>query len=192
MKEHFHYAIFGYRWAPESFQASKGLVGKPHKNIPLTFEERSNIGMLYLTKGVKTAIGYVKYIERMRERQRKNIITYGFRSKESAKQFVYCPQLYCSSDASIGNRLQLFKTIRRAITDNGGRAVTSTECDLDGEYHPTNVRENYVTADFSRPIRISMGEQMIRRGPEPPFCPWQPGPEKARAANGRKRPKHGR
>lgn len=193
MKEkHFHYTISGYRWAPESFRASKGLIGRPLKNVPLTFEERHEVGMLFLTKGFETAVGYVKHIERARERQRKSIITYGFHAKESARQFVYCPQLYCPSDAAIDERLHLFKTIRGAVADSGGRVVISTECDLDGEYKPTNIRENVITADFSRPMRISMGERLIRCGPERPYCPRRPAPEKAPAANTRTRHKRRR
>ena len=110
--KHFHYSISGYRWAPESFRASKRIASQPPQTIPLSFEERYEVGMLALTKGPETAIGCVKHIERARERQRRQIITYGFRAKESTRQLVYCPQLYCPSDAAIGERLRLFKEIR--------------------------------------------------------------------------------
>ena len=70
-KKRFHYSISGYRWAPESFRAAKGLIGQPAKNIPLTNEQRHEVGLLSLTKGPDVAIGYVKHIERARERQRR-------------------------------------------------------------------------------------------------------------------------
>lgn len=88
-KKRFHYSISGYRWAPESFRAAKGLVGQPARNIPLTDAERHEVGLLSLTKGPDAAIGYVKHIERARERQRRKIITYGFLTKESPGQFAY-------------------------------------------------------------------------------------------------------
>ena len=175
-----HYSISGYRWAPESFRAAKGLIGQPAKNIPLTNEQRHEVGLLSLTKGPDVAIGYVKHIERARERQRRKIITYGFLSKESPGQFVYCPQLYFRADAPIGERLRIFKEIRAGLCENDGRVVTSTECELDGEYRPTNVRENTVTADFSRPLRIPMGEKIIRECPEQPYRPRPKAPKKAR------------
>ena len=191
-KNKFHYAISGYRWAPESFQASKGLVGQPKKVIPMSHEERHEVGMLFLSKGYGAAVGYVKHIERMRERQCKTMITYGFRLKEMSTQFAYCPQLYCRADAPISERLWLFKKIRSVLMETEGRVVTSTECDLDGEFNPVNVREHTATADFGRPLRIYMGKQIVRGAPEPEYRPWTEAPEKARTANARTRPKRRR
>ena len=187
MKKQFHYAISGYRWAPESFYASKGLSGQTFRNIPLSYEERHEVGMLSLTKGPDAAIGYVKHIERARERQRRSMITYGFRITGSESQFAYCPQLYCRSDAAIGERLRIFKKIRSVLAESNGRMVVSTECDLDGEYHPTNIRENTVTADFNRPLRISVGEMLIRDRPEPLYRPWSKAQEKPRGTKARHR-----
>lgn len=178
-KNKFHYAISGYRWAPESFHVSKGLTKNSMRSVPLTDEERREVGRLFLTKGFKAAVGYVKHIERARERQRRKVITYGFRTQEEPGRFVYCPQLYFRADAPIGKRLRVFKQIRDVLGENDGRVVTSTECDLDGKYRPTNVRENTVTADFNRPLRIFMGEKIIRDGPEPPYRPYAKAPKKA-------------
>ena len=47
-KKRFHYSISGYRWAPESFRAAKGLVGQPARNIPLTNTERGMKWACYL------------------------------------------------------------------------------------------------------------------------------------------------
>lgn len=179
-KKRFHYSISGYRWAPESFRAAKGLVGQPARNIPLTDAERHEVGLLSLTKGPGVAIGYVKHIERARERQRRKIITYGFRTQEEPGRFVYCPQLYFRADAALDERLYMFKKIRGVLEETNGLVVTSTECELDGEYRPVNVKENTVTADFSRPLRIPMGEKFIRDGPEPPYRPRPKAPKKAR------------
>lgn len=179
-KKKIHYAIFGYRWSPGSFQASKGLTRSSMKRVPLTDEERREVGLLYLTKGFDAAVGYVKHVERTRERQRKSIITYGFRTRETPRQFVYCPQLHFRADAALDERLDMFKKIRSVLEKTNGRVVTSAECDLDGEYRPINVRENTVTADFSRPLRIPMGERIIRDGPEPPYRPHVKPPKKAR------------
>ena len=179
-KKRFHYSISGYRWAPESFRAAKGLVGQPARNIPLTNTERHEVGLLSLTKGPDAAIGYVKHIERARERQRRKMITYGFLSKEVSGRFVYCPQLSFRADASIDERLRVFKKIRAILEETDGRVVTSTECELDGQYRPTNVKENTITADFSRPLTIPMGEKFIRDGLETPYRPRPKAPKKAR------------
>lgn len=179
-KNKFHYAISGYRWAPESFQASKGLTKNSMKIIPLTAEEQKETGILSLTKGPDVAIGYVKHIERTRERQRRKIITYGFRTQEEPGRFVYCPQLYFRADAALDERLYMFKKIRSVLEETNGRVVTSTECDLDGEYRPVNVKENAVTADFSRPLCIPMGTKIIRDCPERPYRPYAKAPKKAR------------
>lgn len=187
MKKQFHYAISGSRWAPESFCARKGLSRQTLKAIPLSDEERYKVGMLFLTKGFDTAVGYVKHIERARERQRRNMITYGFRTKESESQFAYCPQLYCRSDAPIGERLRIFKEIRRVLAETNGRVVVSTECDLDGKYRPTNIRDNTVTAVFSRPLRIPVGEMLIKDRPEPLYRPWSKAQEKPQSTKVRHR-----
>lgn len=179
-KNKFHYAISGYRWAPESFQASKGLTKSSMKIVPLTAEEQKETGILSLTKGPDVAIGYVKHIERTRERQRRKVITYGFRTQEEPRRFVYCPQLYFRADAALDERLYMFKKIRSVLEETNGRVVTSTECDLDGEYRPVNVKENAVTADFSRPLCIPMGTKIIRDCPERPYRPYAKAPKKAR------------
>lgn len=170
-KKRFHYIIRGSRWLPENFRVSKGLTEHSMKNVPLTLEERREVGNLCLTKGFEAAVGYIKHVERARERQSRKIITYAFLSKEVPGRFVYCPQLYCRADDAIDKRLRIFKTIRSVLEETNGRVVISTECELDGEYRPTNVKENTITADFSRPIRVPMGEQIIRDGPEPPIPP---------------------
>lgn len=178
-KKKFHYAISGHRWAPESFYASKGLTRDTMKAVPLTDEERREVGILFLTKGFDAAAGYVRHVERARERRRRSVMTYGFHTKETPGQFVYCPQFYFRADAAIGERLYMFKKIREALAETDGRVVTSTECQLDGTYTPTNIKENAVTADFNRPLCVPMGSRMIRDGPEPPYRPWSKTPKKA-------------
>lgn len=79
------------------------------KVVPLTVEEQKETGILSLTKGPGVAIGYVKHIERARERQRRKVITYGFRTQEEPRRFVYCPQLYFRADATLDERLYMFK-----------------------------------------------------------------------------------
>lgn len=179
-KKRFHYAITGYRWAPESFHVSKGLTRDSMRDVPLTDEERREVGLLYITKGFDAAAGYVKHVERTHIRQRKSLMTYGFLTKEAPGRFAYCPQLYFRADAAMDERLYMFKKIRSVLEETNGRVVTSTECDLDGEYRPVNIKENAVTADFSRPLRIHMGEKIIRDGPEPPYRPYAKAPKKAR------------
>lgn len=185
-KSRFHYSISGYRSAPESFHAGKGLIGQPTKRLPLTAKERQKVGTLYLTMGYKAAVDYVKHTERARERQRKSMITYGFYAKESTRQFVYCPQLICRSDASLEERLRIFKLMRSTLHETGGHVTVSTECELDGEYRPVNVKENTIKADFHRPLCISMGYQFIRDSPERPYRPQQKAPKKVRPHKKRK------
>ena len=179
-KNRFHYSISGYRWAPESFGASKGLTKDSLTAIPLTPDERRKVGILSLTKGPDAAIGYVKHIERAWERRRRTIITYGFFIKESSRQFAYCPQLYFYTDTYFNERLRIFKEVRAVLDESDGRVVVSTECELDGAYRPTNVKENAVMADFSRPLSIFMGEKFIRDCPERPYRPYTKAPKKAK------------
>jgi len=186
-KQRFHYAISGYRWAPESFRADKGLIGQPARNIPLTPEERQEVGLLYITKGYEAAVGYVKHVERARVRQRGSLITYGFRTKEASSQFAYCPQLYCRADASLSERLYIFKKVRGVLKETDGRVTTSTQCDLDGQYRPVNVVENTVTADFGRPLCISLGNEIFKDCPERPYRPWIKAPKSPKKAHSHKR-----
>ena len=180
-KQRFHYEISGYRWAPESFYVSKGLTKDSMRVVPLTDEERREAGLLYITKGYDVAIGYVKHVERAHVRQLKSLMSYGFLTKEVPGRFVYCPQLYCRADAKIGERLYLFKKIRRVLNETGGRVTTSTQCDLDGSYRPTNIQENTVTADFRRPLRLPMEAEIFKDCPERPYRPWSKSPKKTRS-----------
>lgn len=69
-KTSFEYHIHGYRYAPESFHIYKGLPGQEKTELPLSDEQRYQMGYLYLTQGIKSAVDYVKHIERERERNR--------------------------------------------------------------------------------------------------------------------------
>lgn len=44
-KQRFHYIITGYQWAPESYRVRKQLPGRPPKDVPLTPEERHEVGI---------------------------------------------------------------------------------------------------------------------------------------------------
>lgn len=86
----FEYNIRGYRYAPESFHIYKGLPGQKKDEISLSDEQRQKMGYLCLTEGVKSAVDYVKHIERERERKCRQYMTYGFMLKDNPHEYV-CP-----------------------------------------------------------------------------------------------------
>ena len=94
-KTSFEYHIHGYRYAPESFHIYKGLPGQEKTELPLSDEQRYQMGYLYLTQGIKSAVDYVKHIERERERKCRLYMTYGFMLKENPRSYVYCADLRC-------------------------------------------------------------------------------------------------
>ena len=94
-KKGFEYEIRGYRYAPESFHAFKGLPGQKMEQIPLSDEQRRKMGYLCMTKGGKAGVAYVKHIERERERKCRLYMTYGFLVKENPHRYVYCAELRC-------------------------------------------------------------------------------------------------
>ena len=100
----FEYNIRGYRYAPESFHIYKGLPGQKKKEIPLSDEQRQQMGYLCLTEGVKSAVDYVKHIERERERKCRQYMTYGFMLKENPHEYVYCPSLRCRESDTLKTR----------------------------------------------------------------------------------------
>lgn len=153
-KQQFQYGLEGYRWSPESFKIRKGLVGQPKKELPFTREERREVGYCFITKGFWAAVGLIKRIERKRTHERRSYMTYGFWSKEQPGRYVYCPLLQCGTDAGIAERLYIFKELRRHLAETGGRVVLSAQCELDGQCKSIHVKENVITADFSRPLRI--------------------------------------
>lgn len=153
-KQQFQYGISGYRWAPESFHASKGLVGQRKSEIPLTDEERREIGYRFLTEGFRAAVAYVKHIERMREREKRRRMTYGFWVKDERQRYVWCPQISCGTDAPITERLKVLKAVRYEFARTDGNVETSTCCELDGAKRPVNITKTTVTADFDRPVKI--------------------------------------
>lgn len=150
------YSISGYRYAPESFRVYKGAVGGGKKEIPLSDKQRSDVGYLYLTRGFKAAVDYVKRVERERERKCRLYTTYGFLSQEEPGTCLFCKQIRCREDAPVDQRLAVFREIREYLDSIGGRVEQSVECELDGRYRPIHMKQNYLTADFDRPVMIRL------------------------------------
>lgn len=155
-RQHITYSISGYRYAPESFQAFKRICGGARVQIPLSSDQRSAVGYLYLTKGQKAAVDYVKRSERQREHRHQSYVTYGFLTQEDPNSYLYAPQLYCRVDAPPAEKVEVLRTLRQTLLKTGGRLETSTKCELDGLYRPINVVKNYVTADYSGPVSIHL------------------------------------
>ena len=61
-RKRFEYEIRGYRYAPESFRAFKGLPGQKMEQISLSGEQRRKMGYLCMTQGGKAGVG--KLLER--------------------------------------------------------------------------------------------------------------------------------
>lgn len=97
-KNRFQYYIKGYRYAPESFHAFKGLSGHRPVEIPLSDSQRQQMGYLCVTQSGKAAIDYVKRIERARARKPKSFVTYGFQVREDPRREA--TPLFCSSERS--------------------------------------------------------------------------------------------
>ena len=153
-KQRFQYGINGYRWAPESFRVSKGLPGQKKKAVPLTREERQEVGCRFLTRGFQAAVGYVKHIERKRAHKGQLRVTYGFWLREEPGRYLYCPQAHCRADAPLAERFAVFKMIRDDLKRRACQVEISTQCELDGAYRPVHVTTNTVTADLSRPLTV--------------------------------------
>lgn len=153
-RQKFIYRIWGYRPAPESFRASKGLSRENMTEIPLSSSERHNLGYLYITKGLDAAVDFIKKTERAREKRCRHYMTYGFMSREEPRTYVYSPSVYCRTDADLQERLRMLRELRDYMAGEGGRVEKYSECDLDGRFRPCNVREHYVTADVSRPVVV--------------------------------------
>ena len=150
----FEYNICGYRYAPESFHIYKGLPGQKKNEIPLSDEQRQQMGYLCLTEGVKSAVDYVKHIERERERKCRQYMPYGFMLKENPHEYVYCPSLRCRESDTLKTRLCILQAVREKLARDKGRVEQSVECDLDGHYRPVNIRKHYATADLRRPVMV--------------------------------------
>lgn len=127
-KKGFEYEIRGYRYAPESFRAFKGLPGQKMEQIPLSDEQRRKMGYLCMT--------------------------YGFLIKGNPHRYVYCAELRCRESDPLAVRLDTLRAFRECLAQHGGRIEQSVECELDGNYRPVKVRKNYETADLSRPVVV--------------------------------------
>lgn len=153
-KKGFEYEIRGYRYAPESSHAFKGLPGQKMEQIPLSDEQRRKMGYLCMTQGGKAGVAYVKHIERERERKCRLYMTYGFLIKENPHRYVYCAELRCRESDPLAVRLDTLRAFREHLAQYGGRIEQSVECELDGNYRPVKVRKNYETADLNRPVVV--------------------------------------
>lgn len=135
---------------PEMKQAAIADEPKQHEGpYGYRYVERT---YLYLTQGIKSAVDYVKHIERERERKCRLYMTYGFMLKENPRSYVYCADLRCRENDPPAVRLQTLRAFREHLAQSEGRIEQSVECELDGRYRPIHMRKNYVTADFDRPI----------------------------------------
>lgn len=150
----FWYEIRGCRYAPELFRAYKGLQGQKKMEMPLTSDQRSQLGNICLTQGGKAGVAFLKHIEREKEHRCHQYMTYGFMLKEEPRRYVYCADLLCRERDPLAVRLHTLRSFRQHLARDEGRIEQSTECELDGYYCPANVRKNYVAADLKRPIVI--------------------------------------
>lgn len=114
-KKGFEYEIRGYRYAPESFRAFKGLPGQKMEQIPLSDEQRRKMGYLCMTKGGKAGVAYVKHIEREQERKCHLYMTYGFLIKENPHRYVYCAELRCRESDPLAVRLDTLRAFREHL-----------------------------------------------------------------------------
>ena len=114
-KKGFEYEIRGYRYAPESFHAFKGLPGQKMEQIPLSDEQRRKMGYLCMTQGGKAGVAYVKHIERERERKCRLYMTYGFLIKENPHRYVYCAELRCRESDPLAVRLDTLRAFREHL-----------------------------------------------------------------------------
>ena len=153
-RKRFEYEIRGYRYAPESFRAFKGLPGQKMEQIPLSDEQRRKMGYLCMTQGGRAGVAYVKHIEREREHKCRRYMTYGFLLKDEPHRYVYCSNLRCRESDTPKERLRILRLYREHLAQTGGRIEQSTECEFDGNFRPVHVRKNYVVADLSRPVVV--------------------------------------
>ena len=119
-KKGFEYEIRGYRYAPESFRAFKGLPGQKMEQIPLSGEQRRKMGYLCMTQGGKAGVAYVKHIERERERKCRLYMTYGFLLKENPHRYVYCAELRCRESDPLAVRLDILRAFREHLAQMEG------------------------------------------------------------------------
>lgn len=119
-KKRVKYEIRGYKYAPESFRAFKGLPGQKMEQILLSDEQRQKMGYLCLTQGGKAGIAYVKHIERERARGCHYYKTYGFFLENDPRGYVYCPQLLCRESDTLKERLCILRMFREYLARPAG------------------------------------------------------------------------
>lgn len=154
-KQRFVYHLSGYKYAPESFRVSK-KCGNQHCKILLSNEDRRNMGYIFITHGIDAAVDFVKRIERKERQECKMYLTYGFLTVEEPMTFVYCNQIYCRYDASLKERFAIYMQFKNDMVKKNGKVIRHTECSLDGNFKPVDVKEKYLTADFNKPVAIPL------------------------------------
>ena len=150
------YSIHGYRYAPESFRAFHKTQDGHETQISLSDEQRRELGNLYLAQGDKAAFDYVKRIDRERTRRCRLYTTYGFLTQEDPHTYLFIEQLRFREGDPLNKRLELFRELKNCLAQTGGKVKTGDMCRLDGYYHPVDVKELYLTADFEHPIIIRL------------------------------------
>ena len=150
------YSIRGYRYAPESFRAYRKTWNGYEKEIPLSSEQRAELGNLYLTQGSKAAFDYVKHVDRDRARKCRLYLTYGFLTQENPRTYLFSRQLRCREGAPLDKRLEVFRELKDYLTQVGGKVKTGDTCRLDEYYRPADVKGLSLTADFRHPVIVRL------------------------------------
>lgn len=110
------------------------------------------MGYLCVMQSGKVTIDYVRYIEWIRARKPKSLMTYGFQVGEGPRRYVYAPSPRYRPDTPLTEQLDTLCELRARSAPDGGRVEQLTECKLDGRFRPANVRRRYVTVDLNRPV----------------------------------------
>lgn len=110
-----NFKISCYRYAPESFKAYMliGYTGKylnkpKYKEIPLTYNEKSECGNAYCCGNTDSAIKVLKRIIRAKERKVKQYITYGNFYTNKPREYAFTQQLAVDS-SKLSERLYAYK-----------------------------------------------------------------------------------
>lgn len=146
------YSIHGYRYAPQRFRIYYNTQSGHEVQIPLSDEQRSQIGYLYLAQGEKAALENVKCIDQERSRKCLLYMAYGFLTQDAPSN-MFIKQFRFHEDTSVGKRLKAYRELKDYLAQIGGKVKVGS-CQLYGHYRPVDVMEHYLTEDFERPIII--------------------------------------
>lgn len=138
-----------YRYAPETFTAS--VYGK---ELQLSIDEKSTLGMALICKGKKACIDEIKKIIRKRQKS-SQYVTIGFFDLNEEKVFHYTNDLIARRN-DMSEKLSIYKAFKRYLISLNCKLPKYEVATLGAAYEVEDVEPHYSFVNIKKPVLLKV------------------------------------